>query len=265
MALIKSEGVKVSDFVNLSKSEKWLPRSLTSVKYVRVSTVDKIIAKENDQLSEVDLLKGVKLIPGGYVKMVGLVVSGEWNLPDNCKGGVSVCIVDRRMTKHSEATLGSYSAAAAKRNFKFKLIPNYSVTTEDAEKSPWQVLVNIRGVSMESGFCPLTLEFLSVCVVHKVHVSIGLKAKITAVTDGAALELTESVVDEFSASAPMAMRYAKFKSRRPKSFENSRNRVNKGKPKKSLDSFSISSGKFVSDDVESEDSDLDNIEYNKEF
>ena len=26
---------------------------------------------------------------GGYVCLVGLVVSGEWNLPDNCRGIVS--------------------------------------------------------------------------------------------------------------------------------------------------------------------------------
>ena len=61
---------------------------------------------ENESLSEVNLLKGVKLIDSGYVCLAGLVVTGEWNLPDNCRGGVSVCLVDKRMERADEATLG---------------------------------------------------------------------------------------------------------------------------------------------------------------
>ena len=48
--------------------------------------------------------QGVKLVKNGYVCLAGLVVSGEWNLPDNCRGGVSVCIVDKRMKRSKEAT-----------------------------------------------------------------------------------------------------------------------------------------------------------------
>ena len=36
-----------------------------------VSKVDKIMVHENESLSEVNLLKGVKLIEGGYVCLVG--------------------------------------------------------------------------------------------------------------------------------------------------------------------------------------------------
>ena len=43
-----------------------------------------------DVLEDDNLEKGVKLIEGGYVCLVGLVVSGEWNLPDHCRGGVRV-------------------------------------------------------------------------------------------------------------------------------------------------------------------------------
>ena len=71
-------------------------------------------------------------------------VSGEWNLPDNCRGGVSVCMVDKRMERADEATLGSYYTAAAKKRFQFKVVPNYGITTKDAEKNIWQVLVNIK-------------------------------------------------------------------------------------------------------------------------
>ena len=54
--------------------------------------------------------------------------------------------VDKRMQRDDEATLGSYRTSAAKKRFAFKLIPNYSITTADAERNVWQVLVNIRGV-----------------------------------------------------------------------------------------------------------------------
>ena len=135
MALVVKDDVKISEFINLSAAEKFLPAVMTSVKTVRISKVDKVIAMENDSLSDVDLLKGVKLVKDGYVCLAGLVVSGEWNLPDNCRGGVSVCLVDKRMQRDDEATLGSYRTSAAKKRFAFKLIPNYSITTADAERN----------------------------------------------------------------------------------------------------------------------------------
>ncbi len=134
-------------------------------------------------------------------------------LPDNCRGGVSVCLVDKRMLRHDEATLGSYKTGAAKKRFAFKLIPNYSVTTADAKRNIWQVLVNIKGVAMEKGFCPLSLEFVSVCIVHKTNIKLGLREKITNVSDGGPVELTEEVVDEFVESVPMAERLRKFRGR----------------------------------------------------
>lgn len=216
MTLSLRDTVKIDDFINLSETEKVLPALFTRVKSVRVSTVDKIMAIENDSISDVDLLKGVKLVKNGYVNLVGLVVSGEWNLPDNCRGGVSICLVDRRMKRHNEATLGSYTAKACKKNFSFKLIPNYSVTTADAERRPWEVLVNIKGVAMEEGWCPLSLEFVSVCIVHKNNVRKGLREKITAVSGDNSLELTEAVVDEFIENVPMARRLKTFRSRKPK-------------------------------------------------
>jgi len=88
MALVLRDSIKISEFINLSASEKLLPSALTAVKSVRISKVDKIISYENDTLSDIDLLKGVKLVENGYVCLAGLVVTGEWNLPDNCKGGV---------------------------------------------------------------------------------------------------------------------------------------------------------------------------------
>ena len=109
-----------------------------------------------------------------------LVVSGEWNLPDNCRGGVSVCMVDKRMERADEATLGSYYTAAAKKRFQFKVVPNYGITTKDAEKNIWQVLVNIKNVKMSAGYCPLSLEFVSVRIVYKNNIKLGLREKVTS-------------------------------------------------------------------------------------
>ncbi|AYQ58959.1 MP [Brugmansia latent virus] len=226
MALIQRESVNVQDFIHLTGTEKLSLSLFTRVKSVRISTVDKLIAKENDSLSDVDLLKGVKLVKNGYVCLVGLIVSGEWNLPDNCRGGVSVCLIDKRMKRSQEATLGSYNAPACKKNFSFKLIPNYSVTTADAERRPWQVLVNIKGVSMVEGYCPLSLEFVSVCVVHKNNVRKGLRERVTNVTDEGPLELTEAVVEEFMDDVPMAVRLASFNKRKNNRFVNNNKKEN---------------------------------------
>ena len=81
------------------------------------------------------------------------------------------------------------------KRFAFKLIPNYSITTADAERNVWQVLVNIRGVAMGKGFCPLSLEFVSVCIVHKSNIKLGLREKITSVSEGGPVELTEAYRD----------------------------------------------------------------------
>ena len=61
----------------MSTAEKFLPAIMTSVKTVRISKVDKVIAMENDSLSDADLLKGVKLVKDGYVCLAGLVVVVE--------------------------------------------------------------------------------------------------------------------------------------------------------------------------------------------
>lgn len=267
MALVVKSRVNVNDFINLSNSEKFLPSLMTPVKSVRISKVDKVLARENESLSEVDLLKGVKLIEGGYVCLAGLVVTGEWNLPDNCVGGVSVCLVDKRMERANEATLGSYYTGAAKKRFQFKVIPNYSVTTDDAKKGIWQVLVNIKGVKMSAGFCPLSLEFVSVCIVFKNNIKLGLREKITWVTDKGPIELSEEVVDEFIEDVPMAARLSSFRTRSskrgPKKFYNNnrssdgRNSNNGGKGLYPKPVGRVVSNKMVNDETESADAESD--------
>lgn len=258
MALVSKNKVQISEFLNLTPQEKYLPANMTAVKSVMISKRDKLIAEKDDSLSDVDLLKGVKLIEGGYVCLVGLTVTGEWNLPDNCRGGVSICLVDKRMTRSNEATLGSYRSGAAKKRFSFKLIPNYSVTTDDAKKNIWQVLVNIRGVAMEAGYCPLSLEFVSVCVVYESNIKLGLREKLRSISEGGDFELTEAVVDEFVESVPMAERLSKFRSYRKKKGHNNNN--NKFKENKNK-GVVINKSKSVNTDLDSESSDAESSSF----
>lgn len=258
MALVSKDKVRISEFLNLTPAEKYLPSNMTSVKSVMISKRDKLIAEKDDSLSDVDLLKGVKLIEDGYVCLVGLSITGEWNLPDNCKGGVSICLVDKRMKRSNEATLGSYRSGAAKKRFSFKLIPNYSVTTDDAKRNIWQVLVNIRGVAMEAGYCPLSLEFVSVCVVYKSVIKLGLREKIQSISEGGNFELTEAVVDEFMESVPMAERLSKFRSYRKKKNNVSNNNNIKGKLNKGA---IVNKNKIVEMDYDSESTDAESSSF----
>lgn len=258
MALVSKDKVRISEFLNLTPAEKYLPSNMTSVKSVMISKRDKLIAEKDDSLSDVDLLKGVKLIEDGYVCLVGLSITGEWNLPDNCKGGVSICLVDKRMKRSNEATLGSYRSGAAKKRFSFKLIPNYSVTTDDAKRNIWQVLVNIRGVAMEAGYCPLSLEFVSVCVVYKSVIKLGLREKIQSISEGGNFELTEAVVDEFMESVPMAERLSKFRSYRKKK----NNVSNNNNVKRNLNKGAIvNKNKVVEMDYDSESTDAESSSF----
>lgn len=60
------------------------------------------------------------------------------------------------------------------------------------------------------------MEFVSVCIVHKSNIKLGLREKITSVSEGGPVELTEAVVDEFIESVPMADRLRKFRNQSKK-------------------------------------------------
>ena len=64
---------------------------------------------------------------------------------------------------------------------------------------------------MEEEYCPLSLEFVPICVVHKNNVSKGLRERILSVTDGSPIELTEKVVEEFVDEVPMAVKLERFR------------------------------------------------------
>ena len=135
---------KVSDFLALTKKEEILPKALTRLKTVSISTKDVISVKESESLCDIDLLVNVPLDKYRYVGVLGVVFTGEWLVPDFVKGGVTVSVIDKRLENSRECIIGTYRAAAKDRRFQFKLVPNYFVSTADAKRKPWQVHVRIQ-------------------------------------------------------------------------------------------------------------------------
>lgn len=193
LAIVKP---KVSEFLNLTKAEELLPKSFTRLKCVSVSTRDVVKVQGSNVLNDVDLLKGVPIDKYKYVGILGIVASGEWLIPDNVRGSVTVTFVDRRMQDSKEAILGIYRAQARDKRFQFKLVPNYFVTQDDAAKRPWQVQVRLNSLKIEQGWSPLTIEVVCVTMCANDIVTKGLKERIIAVGDPN-VEMVESVVDDF--------------------------------------------------------------------
>lgn len=177
---------------------------MTRLKTVSVSTKDIVHVRNNIELADVQLLKNVPIDKYRYVCVLGIVVSGEWLLPENVSGGVTISFIDKRLTNCKEAILGTYRSAAKDRRFQFKLVPNYSVCSADAKRNPWQVQVSIKGLHIEENWSPLTLEIVCVCMCANNVVSKGLKERILVAGDPD-VETFEGVVDDFVDSvAPFA-------------------------------------------------------------
>lgn len=194
MALIKPK-----NFVNLGVVEK-VKLATGTLKSVSVTDVDVVKPSLSAEMSimEVDLLKGVDLKAYKYVALAGVVVTGEWTIPDGCNGYVKIIISDRRMLSSSEAILGVYEAKAKKGRFQFAVRPNYFVTQKDALKRPWDVVVYINGINIDKDSDPLVLEFVSVCKQSNNIVVKGLKDRlIQAINVDPTFKLDEDDVDEF--------------------------------------------------------------------
>ena len=82
---------------------------------------------------------------------------------------------------------------------------------------------------MSAGYCPLSLEFVSVCIVYKNNIKLGLREKVTSVNDGGPMELSEEVVDEFMENVPMSVRLAKFRTKSSKRGPKNNNNLGKGR------------------------------------
>nr|QED45333.1 TVCVgp3 [Turnip vein-clearing virus] len=206
---------KVSDFLNLSKKEEILPKALTRLKTVSISTKDIISVKESETLCDIDLLINVPLDKYRYVGILGAVFTGEWLVPDFVKGGVTISVIDKRLVNSKECVIGTYRAAAKSKRFQFKLVPNYFVSTMDAKRKPWQVHVRIQDLKIEAGWQPLALEVVSVAMVTNNVVMKGLREKVVAINDPD-VEGFEGVVDEFVDSVAAFKAVDNFRKRKKK-------------------------------------------------
>lgn len=177
-----------------------------------MSTRDIVQVKGNEILEEIDLLKDVTFDNYKYVGIIGIVVSGEWTLPDNVKGGVTISFIDKRLQDPKEAILGTYRAPAKGKRFQFKLIPNYSVASVDAKRKPWQVHIRLSGLKVEEGWSPLSVEIVSVTMRSNNIITKGLKERIVNIGD-ANVEKFEGVVDEFVDSIPASSSLARMRSK----------------------------------------------------
>jgi hypothetical protein len=195
---------------------------------VSLSTRNILKLKGNESYTDIDLLNGVSLDSHKYVGILGIVVSGEWLLPDNVSGGVVITYEDSRLKKIHEAVLGTFRSAACEKRFRFKLIPNYFVASEDAKRKPWKVHVRITNVHIEEGFSPLALEHVAVVMRVNNVVTKGLRERIIEIGDPN-VEKFENVVDEFVdsisihdsiARARRGLNSSKFVSKKKKNPEN---------------------------------------------
>ncbi|QOC69616.1 movement protein [Hoya necrotic spot virus] len=191
---------KVADFINLSKAEEILPKFMTKLKSVSISSNDVVVVDGVHTLSDIDLLKGIDVSKYRYVGVLGVVVSGEWMTYSKVRGAVTVSLVDKRMTNAREAIIGCYKAQAKERNFSFKLVPNYFVTATDAVRKPWQLLVQLNGLRMDEGWSALSLEVVSVCICANSIVSKGLRERVLTAGEGSVD--FEKVVDDFVDNVP---------------------------------------------------------------
>nr|QYW08471.1 MAG: putative movement protein [Sichuan virgavirus] len=202
---------KISEFINTTRTEELLPKFLTRLKSVSVSNVDVLEVKGLNVLNDINLLKGVNFGSYKYVGVLGVVVAGEWLVPEKTNGCVTVSIVDKRMTNSAEAILGSYRAQAKGRKFSFSLVPNYFVTSQDATRNPWQLMVKLSGLSIEQGWSPLTIEVVSVTLCANSVVSKGLRERILHVGDTNAD--FEQIVDDYVDSASVVADLRSFRPR----------------------------------------------------
>lgn len=217
---------KISEFINITRTEELLPKFMTRLKSVSVSSVDILEVKGTSALSDVNLLKGVSFQSYKYVGVVGVVVAGEWLVPGKTNGSVTISIVDKRMTNNAEAILGTYRAHAKGRNFSFSLVPNYFVTSQDAARNPWQLMVKLSGLSIEKGWSPLTIEVVSVVLCANSVVSKGLRERILQVGDNN-IDF-ERAVDEYVDSVSVVTDLRSF---RPHVKEGFLNKSGKGQIK----------------------------------
>lgn len=185
-------------FVKFSFEKKLLlrqPKRVCSV--VQSDTVK--MAGNGNTLFTFDILKDVLSLADSfqYVSFLGLVISGEWLVPKNTPGSAEVLIVDNRL-KGKFSVLSRFECNASVQSFQFKTAPNYSLTVEDAKKSPFELFATVKDLPFKDGFNPLSVEVaclvqFSNCVIDR---SLTVKLNMEFKTNEITVEQTDELLGE---------------------------------------------------------------------
>lgn len=152
-----------------------------------------------------DLMSGVpeNCLNFKYVRLLGVVISGAWHLPSTVSGGATIALMDKRISNPKQAVLSKFVVAAKQGEFQGRFTPHYSITMQDARKSPWEVFVSMRDVPTEDGWQPLTVEIAVLLLFTDLIVEKSLRAKLMELEtgfSGAEGEVSASQIDEFKNS-----------------------------------------------------------------
>jgi len=182
MALVEVKGPKkldVDDFIKLKLSDHLLPRSFTRLKTVSICDTNVVKLSGKGSTVNVDILKGLQLDRVyNYVSLRGVVISGEWMVPEGCNGGAVVSLMDKRMKGFKAGLVAEFKTRATSRQFQFKFVPNYSLCIDDAVKKPWELFFKLVGVPIEDGYFPLAVEIAVMVEQSKSIINHGLRATI---------------------------------------------------------------------------------------
>lgn len=204
MALIELKPAKklnVADFVKLKVSDHLLPKSLTRLKTISISETNVCKLSGRASTMTIDILKGIPLDRMfNYVSLRGVVISGEWMVPDGCSGGVVISLMDRRMKGFRHGLIAELKARASVRTFQLKFIPNYSLCIDDALKKPWEIFFKLVQVPIEDGFFPLAIEIAVMVEQCKSIIQHGLRMTVlnqsVGDVNGVDLELPSGSIDD---------------------------------------------------------------------
>lgn len=213
--------LKPEKFVKISWVDKLLPNYFSILKYLSITDFSVVKAQSYESLVPVKLLRGVDLTKHLYVTLLGVVVSGVWNVPESCRGGTTVALVDTRMHSVAEGTICKFSAPATVREFSVRFIPNYSVVAADALRDPWSLFVRLSNVGIKDGFHPLTLEVACLVATTNSIIKKGLRASVVesvvssdqSIVLDSLSEKVEPFFDKVSISAAVMARDPSYRSR----------------------------------------------------
>ena len=108
MSLSKGS-IVTGKFVKISWVDKLLPNYFSILKYLSITDFSVVKAQSYESLVPVKLLRGVDLTKHLYVTLLGVVVSGVWNVPESCRGGATVALVDTRMHSVAEGNIAQWT------------------------------------------------------------------------------------------------------------------------------------------------------------